>query len=201
MVVPFMRKKEQIWKRLNVDEEKAVSSWLHAMGFFIGSLIAACLFWSLRYKSEILQNPSHFHAGWAKAVLVSWLLLLLPFLIFLYRKADQIFKAALNRQRQTGPLFRTSFVERNQRLLPRKIADKLQGLPPTLERGHLATVILKDGRRIPNVFILNASEILGVYDRLDLGFEASEVEDLEVTQAGEWPAFEESRWLRVDGRA
>src|SRR5437773_125999 len=52
LVIPFMRKKEQIWKRLNSDQEKAVDAWLLGMGVLIGLLIASSFGWSFVFRSE-----------------------------------------------------------------------------------------------------------------------------------------------------
>ncbi|MBI3312804.1 MAG: hypothetical protein HYZ83_01025 [Candidatus Omnitrophica bacterium] len=199
LLTPFMRKKEQIWKRLNWDQERAVNAWLLGMGTFVGLLILSCFFWSLALKGQIHQNVSQgFNSVWAKAVFGSWLLLLMPFLIFMYRKADQIFKDATIRQTQTGPKFRTVFVEKAKRRLPEKVAGKIKNFPSMFHEGYLMNLILKDGRKIPHVFIVN-NEILGVYDRLELGFNAEDVSDIEPLE--KIPNYEESKWLRLDARA
>lgn len=205
VVVPFMRKKEQIWKRLNADEEKAVDLWLQGIGIFIGLLIASAIFWSRqlgigdRSVMHFRPVPYSFDPSWIRAVLATWLVLTLPFLIFLYRKADQIFKSAVIRQSQLGPKFRTVFMERSARLLPHHLSGKLKDIPELLERGHIVHLVLKDGRRVPDVFILNQSEILGVYNRKQPDFQAEDILDLE--PAARFPQYEEEKWLRLDGRA
>ena len=201
LVVPFMRKKEQIWKRLNQDEERAADAWLAAMALFIGLLIVSSLGWSFVYRRSLgTFSTRGLNSDWAKAVFGTWIFLLLPFLVWMYRKADQIFKAAVIRQKVTGPVFRTLFVEKSKRLLPEKIAKTIQAVPPMLPKGHVVTLRLKDGTQVPHVFVLNSCEILGVYDRQEWGFEARDVVAVEV--AGETlPAYEESKWLRLDGRA
>ena len=201
LVVPFMRKKEQIWKRLNQDQEKAADAWLLGMGIFIGLLVASALFWSFLLRGRIHAPHTGFDPVWTKAVFGTWLFLLLPFLAVMVRTADRIFKTALARQTQTGPRFRSSFVEKEKRMLPSHLADQLHYVPETLENGHLVTLILKDGRRIPDVFVLNSNEILGIYDRVEIGFEAGDVAALEPLNLGSLPAYEESKWLRLDGRA
>ncbi|MBI3306587.1 MAG: hypothetical protein HYZ84_02100 [Candidatus Omnitrophica bacterium] len=199
LLTPFMRKKEQIWKRLNYDEERSVDLWLLGMGIFIGLLIASCLGWSLFFKERILQNPlkARLDGVWAKAVFGSWIFLLMPFLVFMYRKADQIFKEAVSRQSAAGPRFRTLFLEKSKRRLPEKSAVKIKNIPPTLREGHLVNLILKDGRKIANAFVLH-DEILGVYDRLELGFDVQDISDIEPLE--EIPVYEESKWLRLDAR-
>ncbi len=196
LLTPFMRKKEQIWKRLNTDQEKATDAWLAGISTFISLLIASCLFWSWKMKG--LMTNGHMDSGWVKTVLATWLALTLPFLILMYRRADQIFKTAVERQTAGRLRFQTAFVEKGKRLLPKEVSEKIRLIPRTLENGHVLTVVLKDGRRIPDVFVLNSNEILGVYGRSELGFEGCDVEQVETADI--FPEYEESKWLRLDGR-
>ncbi len=197
LLTPFMRKKEQIWKRLNRDQEKAVDAWLCGMGIFIGLLMASALFWDFIFRGRIASKG--LDGGWAKAVLGTWLLSLLPFLVWMYRQADQIFQSAVSRQLRTGPHYRATLVEKSKRILPENVAAKISRFTPSLKDGHVVSLLLKDGRRIPNIFVLNSKEILGIYDRSELGFEGEEVTDAEVMD--QLPAYEEEKWLRLDGRA
>lgn len=198
LLTPFMRKKEQIWKRLNVDEEKAVDAFLQGVSLFIGLLVLSSLGWSFFYRDRIFSGKTGFDPSWTKAVIGTWLFSMLPFLVFLYKKADVIFKNAVLRQTQTTPKFRSIFVEKQKRFIPDGIASRLEALPPVLENGHVVTLILKDGRKIQDVFVINSKEILGIYDRSELGFKMSEVADIEPVAA--LPVYEESKWLRLDGR-
>lgn len=198
LLIPFMRKKEQIWKRLNDDQERAVDAWLAAMGIFIGLLVASCLFWSWRLADRVQLNDG-FDPVWSKAVFGTWLFLLIPLLIWMYRKADDIMKTALVRQGVVAPSFKTAVIPRSERLLPEALAEKLKKIPPTLPRGHIVTVVLKNGERIPDVFVLDAREIAGVYDRDSFDFEPSQIVDVELIQSEQLPAYEEAKWLRLDG--
>ena len=201
-LVPFMRKKEQIWKRLNQDQERAVDAWLQGMGFFIGLLILSSIFWSYWFKEKITHPSARgFDPLWAKSVFGTWLFLLMPFLVFMYRRADVIFKAAVIRQTQpVSPVFKTALVEKSKRILPPNFSEKLRITPATIHNGHIVNVTLKDGRKVPNVFVFNKQEILGVYDRLALGFENTDIANIEPVAAEQLPAYEESKWLRLDGR-
>ena len=202
LLIPFMRKKEQIWKRLNEDQEKAIDAWLFGMGIFIGLLIISEFFWSFWFlRGSRPTSSGGFDPRWIRAVFGTWLFLTLPFLVLMYRRADKIFKTAVARQTQAGPSFRTHFVEKSRRMLPETIAAKLRGVPPTLEQGHVVTAVLKDGREVPHLFVLNANEILGVYDRTELGFDASDIVGVKPVDADQLPGYEESKWLRLDGRA
>lgn len=198
ILTPFMRKKEQIWKRLNQDQEKATTAWLKAMGAFIALLIMVCFFWSWQLRDQIAAAPG-FDRLWARNVFASWLVLVLPFLIYLYKKADEIYKAALKRQTHLGPQFQTSFLDQSKRLLPEAVAEKLRSFPETLQGGHVVNVVLKDGRKVPDVFVFRGQEILGIYNASAPSFEGNDIADFEpVTNL---PAYEESKWLRLDGRA
>jgi len=201
LLVPFMRKKEQIWKRLNEDQERSVNAWWTAMAIFTGLLFLSALFWSLVFKSRIAAPHGGFDPLWAKAVAASGLALTLPFLVLMYRRADQIFKMAAIRQGAGGQRFRTTFVEKSKRTLPAGLSEKLRAFPESIKKGHVVTLILKDGRRIPNCFISDRTEILGVYDRLLLDVDPAEITDLEPASAQALPVFEEEKWLRLDGRA
>jgi hypothetical protein len=196
LLIPFMRKKEQIWKRLNDDQERAVDAWLVAMGFFIGLLVSSCLFWSWRLADRI-QTSEGFDATWSQAVFGTWLFLLIPFLIWMYRKADDIMKTAMVRQGAIPPSFKTAIVEKSKRLLPKALQEKLNNIPPTLPRGHVVTVILKDGQRIPDVFVLDSREIAGVYHRDSFDFESSHVVDIKPIPKDQLPPYEEMKWLKL----
>lgn len=200
LLTPFMRKKEQIWKRLNQDQEKAVDAWRLGMSCFIGILILSALFWSFWFREEI-TNPAHqgLSGNWLKAVLGTWLILLLPVLAYLYKKTDQILKAAIERQTQIGPKFKTQFVEKSKRILPDTLAKKLENIPETMPKAHVVNLILKSGRKIPDVFVLNRKEVLGIYGCDKVDFDILESSDVEpVSQLAE---YNEEQWLRLDGRA
>jgi hypothetical protein len=195
LVIPFMRKKEQIWKRLNDDQERAVDIWLLTMGLFIAALVAAALLWSWVFRGAI-GDPG-FNGGWAKAVFGSWLVVLLPFLVFMYKQADNLFTTA--QARQGEPRFRTAFVERERRLLPPSLAGRLKGVKPTLPNGHLVAITLKSGERIPAVFVAQGEEILGIYDRPSFDFSAQDIVDLELSSEKDLAlSFQEEKWLRLD---
>lgn len=197
LLTPFMRKKEQIWKRLNTDEEKAVDAWLSGLGLFIGLLLVTCVFWTWKLRALVTDN-GRFDTVWLKRVIGTWLLLLLPFLVLLYRKADRIFKEAVIRQSEIKSRFRSIFIERAKRILPDTVSESLKKIPETLDKGHVVTLLLKDGRKIENAFVLNSKEILGLYDADEINFEAQEV--MEARAVEKIPVYEESKWLRLDGR-
>ena len=197
-LTPFMRKKEQIWKRLNQDQEKAVDAFLRGISLFIGSFVLCCTLWAWFLKKDVLTvSAGSFDGGWIKAVLVSSLILMLPLLVYLYKTADVIFKSAVSRQ-TGGTQFQKTFIEKSKRSLSNEMIKKIEAIPPTLDRGHILTLILEDGRSVPDVFIWDQREILGIYNQKELSFDASQVVD--VKSVTTLPAYEEEKWLRLDGR-
>jgi hypothetical protein len=196
LVIPFMRKKEQIWKRLNTDQERAVDAWLLGMGSFLGFLALSSLFWSWHYREE-LHSSAGLNGAWAKAVAGSWLGALIPLLVYLYKRADAIFLDASARQGFIRR-YRTAPVTREKRLLAPSVAARLKEVPETLQGGHVVTARLKNGQTVENVFVYGTDEILGVYDREVMGFAGADVVAVEPVDMSRLPAYEESRWLRVD---
>ncbi len=200
LVIPFMRKKEQIWKRLNDDQERAVDAWLLGMGLFLGLLVVSSLGWSVALKDRILSKPvGVLEPLWVKAVFGSWLVFLIPFLIVMYRQADNIFKTAVERQIY-NPRYKRVFIESSRRQLPENIVNRLKNIESTIPGGHLVEIRLRNGKKIPYVFIYNSREILGVYDREDLGFSIRDIDGFEVMDKKGLPAFIETKWLRIDQR-
>jgi hypothetical protein len=196
LVIPFMRKKEQIWKRLNDDQEKAVDAWLFCMGLFLAVLVVTALAWAWIFRAAIADDGMN--GGWAKAVFATWLVALLPFLVLMYKQADSLFKTAEARQTPRAPRFRSLYVEREKRLLPAGLEARLKGVRPTLANGHLVTLTLKTGEKVPHVFLANGREIMGLYDRAALDFAPQDVVDLQKTPEREILPFEEEKWLRLD---
>ncbi len=195
LVIPFMRKKEQIWKRLNEDQERSVDAWFQGMCFLIAAEVASSLFWSLRMREAIVLDG--FNREWLKRVGGTWLVALIPVFIFMYRKADLIFLRAGQRQNY-DPGYQRAAVPLEKRELSSEVSRQLKKIPETLPHGHVVNMILKDGRKVPNVFIKYGREIAGIYDRQELGFESADIASVEPMNIREWPAAEESKWLRID---
>ncbi len=86
-------------------------------------------------------------------------------------------------------------------MIPSSFAKKIQEKTPVLPDGYVVSFLLKDGRKIPNVFVTKGNEILGVYDRVSVDFSAEDIQDVQVLDKEELPVYEEEKWLRLDGRA
>lgn len=196
LVIPFMRKKEQIWKRLNDDQEKAVDAWLFGVGVFIGTLVASAFGWSLVFEKNLHRDIPGMDGGWAKAVFGTWIAVLIPFLVLMYRKADAIFQTA-NARQTYRPGYRRQSVPLEDRLLPEALAKKLQSAKSPLPNGHLVNLTLKNGGTVPYVFVMRGREVVGIYDRTDFGLRMDDIAAVDPWE-GELPLFEEGRWLRVD---
>jgi len=199
-LTPFMRKKERIWKRLNRDQEKAADLWLAGMAVYIGLLILASLAWSFIFRDSLHRTASGLYGPWLKAVLATWLLALIPFLVIMYRKADTLFKEAHARQTSRGPKFQSTLIEKALRQLPITIADQISLFPEMLENGRIVTLKLKDGREIQDVFVINSREVIGLYGRESMDFKIGDVAGVQAVDAQSLPAYDETRWLRLDGR-
>jgi len=199
-LAPFMRKKERIWKRLNYDQERAADLWLAGMALYIGVLIFSSFLWSLVFKSKLHLEGGGLHGPWLKAVLASWLCALIPFLIIMYRKADTLFKEAHQRQTHYGPQFKSTLIEKSARQLPADIEKQISNFPEMLENGRIVTLRLKDGREVHNVFVINSREIIGLYDCPAMDFSAKDVVEARAVLDSQLPQYEETRWLRLDGR-
>ena len=84
-------------------------------------------------------------------------------------------------------------------MLEPKLATKLRAIPETIKGGHLVSITLKDGRKIPNIFVANSEEILGIYDFTEMPFEANEITHIEPADLASSPPILAPNWLRLDG--
>jgi hypothetical protein len=136
---------------------------------------------------------------WVTSVFGTWLVILIPLIIVMYQKVDKAYEDARIRREKAANRFRSTFVEKAKRLLPSELSKKLSHIQETITGGHLVTVVLKDGRRIPHVFISNEREILGIYAASEMTFEGKDIADLEAADRNHLPRFLAPQWLRVDG--
>ena len=136
---------------------------------------------------------------WVTAVFGTWMITLVPMIIVMYSKVDKVYEDARIRREKAAKRFRTLEIDQSKRLLAQPIQSKIKDWPIAIDGGHLVTLILKDGRQIPHVFVANQKEILGIYDQTEYSFEAKDVEDIEPTDLNQLPHFFETNWLRLDG--
>jgi len=136
---------------------------------------------------------------WVTAVFGTWMIILIPLMIVMYHKVDKAYEDARIRREKAASRFRSVLVDKSKRLISPELSKQLQALPETIAGGHLVTAALKDGRRIPHVFIAHRSEILGIYDATELTFEGNDVVTIEAADMAQPPRFLPANWLRVDG--
>jgi hypothetical protein len=197
LVIPFMRKKEQIWKRLNSDQESSVDAWFTGFGLFIALFVASAVGWDLALKQKLFPNTPGLDPAWTKAVFSTWLVILIPLLVWMYKSADRIFKRAHERQTRE-PVFRMLWIEPQKRHLPEKLAEKLSHAKAALPGGHVVHGRLKSGEVVEHLFVLNGTEVIGAYDLQKPGFDASELLDIQALDPEDLPAYDETRWVRFN---
>jgi hypothetical protein len=210
-MIPIIRAKERYWNRLSREDETNVTWWLGWMALTIATFFASACFWTwyLARGGGNIQDPGA--AGrWVFAVFGTWMVALLPLFVVMYQKVDRAYENArvareAHEAKESGrhkP--KTVFIDPAKRILGAPLIEKLKRMPATIKKGsqagHLVTAVLKDGRKFENVFVVNRTEILGLYGCDHLPFETKEVVDLEPTPLEKLPAFTESGWLRLDGR-
>ena len=197
LVIPFMRKKEQIWKRLNEDQEKSVDAWFTGMGFFLGLFVASAVFWTWALKKRLFPDTPGFDPLWLKAVFGTWMLILIPLLVWMYRKADSIFEKANARQTYI-PNFKVHWIAPEKRQLPEELVQQVKKWKPTIPGGHLVNARLKNGEVLKHLFVMNGREVAGIYDPPVLDFDVSEFEALSVLEEDFLPQFDETKWVRFN---
>lgn len=174
--------------------------WVVWISLTILSFFAASYFWTpiiAKHFGSVRQSQASI--AWVVAVFGSWMIILVPLIILMYSKVDKAYEDARIRREKNAVRFRSIFVEPSKRRLPDTAARKLEGLPQTIQGGHLVNLTLKDGRQIPSVFVAEGKEVLGVYNTSELSFEGKDVQDLEPVDFKEMPAFLANLWLRLDG--
>ena len=183
----------------NKKENQSVGWWIGWILLTIGSFFVAAFLWTpviAKHVGSVRETRASI--VWVVAVFGSWLVALIPLIIFMYRKVDKAYEDARIRREKMASRFQSTFVEKSRRVLPGEISSKLKLWPETIPGGHLVNAVLKDGRRIPNVFVSEGREILGIYNAKDLSFEGKDVLDLEPADLSK-AVFSAANWLRVDG--
>ncbi|MDP3919991.1 MAG: hypothetical protein Q8R76_04195 [Candidatus Omnitrophota bacterium] len=174
--------------------------WIIWITLTIASFFIGAAFWTpiiADHFGSIRGSKAAF--AWVAAVFGTWLIVLVPLIIVMYQKVDKAYEDVRIRRENAALVFRSISIDKAKRLLPAQLRDKIRGVPPSIERGHLVNVVLKDGRQIPNVFIADCKEILGIYDYTEYPFSGDEIHDIEVVDLAHPPQFRQSQWLRLDG--
>ncbi len=206
-MIPVIRAKERYWNRLSQDDETNVTWWIGWMALTIASFFASVGFWTwfLAKNGGNVQNTATAQK-WVFAVFGTWMVALVPLIVTMYQKVDRAYeKARLRREASEANAekrAKIAYLDPSKRTLQDPLVQKLKRIPPTLKRGkqagHLVTAVLKDGRKFENIFVVNQSEVLGIYGHDKLPFEINQIADLEPVE--KFPAFIEENWLRLDGK-
>ncbi len=193
------------------NSNSTVAWWIGWILLTIGSFFIACYFWTW----FIAEHVGNIKTGgvsvlWVTAVFGTWMIFLLPLIILMYNKVDKAYedarirreglalKKAQEEKLGKNPGFRTQFVESSKRLLEDRLRKKIGKFPQAIRGGQLVTAVLRDGRRVKNVFVADKKEILGVYGLEKFSFVADDIVDLEPTDLDKLPPFEPQHWLRLD---
>ncbi len=143
---------------------------------------------------------------WVTAVFGSWMVLLVPLIIVMYNKVDKAYEDA-RIARETSQFqkakadfkVRSVLVDAEERKLKKELSAKLKRVPETIKRGHLVNAILSNGQKVPNVFILDRKEVLGIYGVKEVLFKIKDIVDVEPIALDRIPNFKSEEWLRLDG--
>ena len=191
----------------NSNDSRAVLWWVGWIVLTLVSFFVCAYFWTgiiAKYVGPI-SKPG-VSILWVAAVFGSWMVLLVPLIVVMYNKVDKAYEdARMSRetrqatQTQSELGVRSVDIESSHRILSKELREKIKSIPQAIPRGHLVTVILKNGKKIHNVFIRDKKEILGVYDTSIMGFQIGDIADLEPSNLDRLPAFKPEKWLRLDG--
>ncbi len=187
--------------------QSTVGWWLGWILLTIVSFFVSCYFWTKFIAAHVgrMQDPG-VPILWVAAVFGTWMVLLVPLIIVMYNKVDKAYEdaritretAAFDKAKNTLRV-KSVLVADSERLLSTSLSQKLKKIPETIRHGHLVTAVLRDGRKIENVFIRDKKDVLGIYGADSLPFKISDIVDLEMADAGRWPDFKTENWLRLDG--
>ncbi len=189
------------------EKDNTVLWWIGWIVLTIVTFFISCWFWTgfiARHVGPMDQKGVPIL--WVAAVFGSWMVLLVPLIVVMYNKVDRAYEDArigretvqLERSKKEYGV-RSVLVPEEQRALPKALIDKLKKTPRAIYRGHLVTIVLRDGSRVPNVFILDRREVLGVYDASVMPFRAEDILDVEPADLDRLPEFDPKKWLRLDG--
>jgi hypothetical protein len=174
--------------------------WLVWITLTILTFFAAAALWTplvAKHFGSIRETRAS--AIWIIAVFGTWMVFLVPLIVVMYQRVDKVYEDSRIRRENAARRYKSIFVEPGKRKLPKGASSTLKSLAPLLEGGHLVHLTLKDGRKIPNVFVSAQEEILGIYDVQEFAFEGRDVASLEPVDFKTSPVFMTQSWLRLDG--
>ncbi len=187
--------------------QNTVLWWVGWIALTIVTFFASAWFWTGIVARHVgtMDVPAARYI-WVAAVFGSWMVFLVPLVILMYNRVDKAYEDARIARESTAFekarkefRVRTVRIDDRDRLLAKELAQKLKKLPEAVKGGHLVTAILKDGRRIENVFVLGGKDVLGVYGIEKMSFAVKDIVDVAPADLDRLPPFETEGWLRLDG--
>src|SRR3989338_5513362 len=183
-LIPLMKKKETVMGHMDKRDESTVTWWLIWISLTIGSFFVSVWFWTpfIAEKFGPIRHSTN-SLLWVIAVFGSWLVALIPLMVFMYYKVDKAYEDArirreVKQEKYKDPVkIRAIFVEPEKRKISNSVASKLKKMPSTIKTGHLVTAMLKNGRKMANVFISEKKEVLGLYDQEEFTFSGMDIVD------------------------
>jgi len=207
-MIPIIRAKERYWNRLSQEDETNVTWWIGWIALTIATFFASAGFWTWFFARDggSIKDPG-VAQRWVFAVFGTWMIALVPLIVVMYQKVDRAYeRARLRREANEGlrPKAKTVYLDPAKRTLGASLIQKLEKFPATIKKGrlhgHVVTAVLKDGRKFENLFVMNRSEILGIYGQNEIPFEIQEIADFEPVAVESIASLSEENWLRLDGR-
>ena len=143
---------------------------------------------------------------WVASVFGTWMILLVPLIIVMYNKVDRVYEETRIGQdevrenaRRAASGIKFDPIPESERQLSQALAQKIKKMPWAInKRGNLLTVLLKNGQRIDNVFVVDHEEVVGVYGFEKAPFRVADIVDVIAADLQNLPNFETDRWLRFD---
>lgn len=188
-------------------KDSTVLWWIGWIILTIASFFVSAYFWTHFIARHVgpMSQPG-VPVLWVATVFGGWMVLLLPLIILMYNKVDRAYEdTRIARENIAFDKAKADFKVRSvtidpaKRLLSKPLKNKLKIISPAVKRGHLVTVILKSGRKVPHVFILGGEDVLGIYGAQRLDFDIQEIVDFQATDLDHLPEFKTEEWLRLDG--
>ena len=174
--------------------------WIAWITLTIVSFFAAAAFWTpviAQHLGSVRETRNAII--WVTAVFGTWMIFLVPMIVFMYQKVDKAYEDARIRRESNANRFRSILIPEEKRRIPSHLSQKLASIAPTVNGGHLVNVTLQNGSQVPHVFISECREVLGVYNARDLTFEPRDIRDVELVDMNTPPVFLTTSWLRLDG--